>query len=76
MISLIAIKQHLMQVKMSSLNALCVIFQTDADKMRCMLEHWMRKGKVKCCMKTAACGSQCFKCDSATTEIYEWVGVC
>lgn len=71
--SLLAIKQHMRQVKMATLASLCNLFKVDADMMRCLLAHWMHKGKVKKCLKTPACGSKCFKCPTLSTEIYEWV---
>lgn len=73
--SLISIKNHMMQVKMATLGSLCSLFAADPDTLRCMLRHWMKKGKIRQCVKKPACGSQCFKCSSLTTEIYEWVGV-
>jgi hypothetical protein len=73
--SLIDIREHLMQVKMATLGSLCILFNRDADTLRCMLQHWIRKGKIRQCMKQPACGSKCFKCPSTTTEIYEWVAV-
>lgn len=70
--SLIAIKEHLQQVKIASLGALAFYFKTDAETMRCMLDHWVRKGKVRKCNKTPACGSKCFKCEAPVIEVYEW----
>ena len=71
--SLLEIKQHMMQVKMATLGSLCNLFNADPDTLRCMLQHWVKKGKIRQCMKKPACGSKCFKCSSLTTEIYEWV---
>lgn len=71
--SLIDIKQHMMQVKIASLGSLCSIFNIEPEMLRCMLMHWIRKGKIRQCMKKPACGSQCFKCPTTTVEIYEWV---
>lgn len=71
--SLIDIKNHMMQVKITSLGNLCSLFKADPDVIRCMLMHWIRKGKVRQCMKKPACGSKCFKCPTMTVEIYEWV---
>lgn len=71
--SLLAIKNHMMQVKTSSLSALCILFNAEPETIRCMLSHWMVKGKIRKCLKEPACGSKCFKCPTATTEIYEWV---
>jgi hypothetical protein len=71
--SLIAIKNHMSQVKIATLGSLCNLFNTDPETLRCMLKHWMCKGKIRKCTKKPACGSQCFKCETLTTEIYEWV---
>ena len=71
--SLLDIKNHMMQVKMASLNNLCSVFKTEPDTLRCMLAHWIRKGKMRQCMKKPACGSQCFKCPTSMVEMYEWV---
>ena len=70
--SLLAIKSHMMTVKMASLSSLCLLFNMNADQLRCMLQHWIRKGKMRQCMKPA-CGSTCFKCPVGVREIYEWV---
>lgn len=72
--SLIAIKQHLTTVRLTSLGNLCTVFGCDADTMRCMLRHWMQKGCVRQCTREPACGSKCFKCPTASVELYEWVG--
>jgi putative ferrous iron transport protein C len=73
--SLLDIKNHLMQVKIASLASLCVYFNCRSDVLRGMLALWVQKGKIRSFTKTAACGSSCSKCSAATTEIYEWVGV-
>ncbi len=74
--TLLTIKQHMMQVRMASLANLCQLFCAEPETLRCMLKHWIVKGKIRQCVKTPACGSQCFKCPVTTTEIYEWVEVC
>lgn len=71
--SLVEIKKYMLQVKITSLANLCQHFKTDAETLRCMLQHWIRKGNVKQCMKKPACGSKCFKCPTNTIELYEWV---
>ena len=71
--SLLAIKGHMTEVRMTTLSSLCLLFNIDADRMRCMLQHWIRKGKVRQCLKKPACGTKCFKCPTATNELYEWV---
>ena len=71
--SLLEIKQYMMQVKMATLGSLCGFFKVDADTMRCLLSHWIQKGKIRSCTKTPACGTKCAKCPSAVTELYEWI---
>lgn len=71
--SLLEIKRYLMQVKICSLSSICAYFNADPDVLRQMLNHWVRKGCVRKCAKTAACGSSCAKCSPLITEIYEWL---
>ena len=71
--SLLDIKQHLMKVRIASLSSISVYFNTERDTLRHMLSHWVRKGCVRQCLKTPACGSSCGKCSPLLTEIYEWV---
>ena len=72
--NLVEIKHYLMRVKISSLAGLCAYFKAEPDNLRQLLNHWLRKGCVKQCMQTPACGTACGKCAPAKTEIYEWVG--
>lgn len=71
--NLLDIKSHMMQVKMASLSSLCVYFNCDSGVLRDMLSHWVRKGKLRQCMKTPQCGVKCSQCSPLVTEIYEWV---
>lgn len=71
--SLLAIKAHLMEVRMASLGSLCHHFRAEPETMRCLLKHWVCKGKVRACKRTPACGSRCAKCPVSDTEMYEWV---
>ena len=48
-------------------------FDTDPDALRGMLDKWVAKGRVKKLPQGTECGGGCCKCDSANTEIYEWV---
>lgn len=70
---LLDIKKHMLKVRIASLSSLCMLFNKDADTLRCMLNHWVRKGQMRQCMNQAACGTKCFKCPSASVELYEWV---
>lgn len=71
--NLLDIKHHMMQVRITSLSSLCVYFNGDAGVLRDMLAHWVRKGKIRQCMKTPQCGVKCGQCSPLLTEIYEWV---
>ena len=73
--SLLDIKQHMMKVKIATLGSLCALFKVDPDTLRLLLSHWIRKGKIRSCMRKPACGSQCFKCPTIATEMYEWIEV-
>lgn len=70
---LLEIKKYLMQVKIASLSSLCIYFNRDADVLRGMLSHWIRKGCIRQCQKTSACGVKCVQCSPLVTEMYEWV---
>jgi putative ferrous iron transport protein C len=74
--TLMEIKQYLMTKRISSLASLCRHFGADAEMLRQMLLHWERKGCVRRCAKTPACGVKCGKCEVSTTEIYEWIATC
>ncbi len=73
--SLLGIKKYLMQVRIASMSSLAVYFNANPATLRDMLSHWERKGCLRKCLKTQACGGSCFKCDPLLTEIYEWVAV-
>ena len=67
------IKKYLMLCQQATLRDIALHVEADVDAVRGMLEHWMRKGKVRKTMAAAVCGSSCCKCDIATTEIYQWL---
>lgn len=71
--SLLEIKRYMIQVKMTTLASLCQLFKAEPETIRCMLQHFIRKGKIRRCQKKSACGSQCFKCPASEIEMYEWV---
>nr|VFK32980.1 MAG: FeoC like transcriptional regulator [Candidatus Kentron sp. MB]VFK35712.1 MAG: FeoC like transcriptional regulator [Candidatus Kentron sp. MB]VFK77451.1 MAG: FeoC like transcriptional regulator [Candidatus Kentron sp. MB] len=51
-------------------------FDREPDAIRGMLEHWIRKGRVRKLPQGTACNSNsnCHKCMPETVEIYEWIG--
>ena len=69
------IKKYLMLCQRATLSDIALHVEADVDAVRGMLEHWMRKGKVRKTMAAAACGSGCCQCDIATTEIYQWLDI-
>ena len=73
--NLLAVKTHMMQVKMTTLANLCRLFQLEPQTMRCLLSHWILKGKIRQCTKKPACGSKCFACPTENIEMYEWVNI-
>ena len=76
MLSMIALKNYLMDVKQASLRELASHFSVNADTMRLLLAHWQRKGTVRENKRTDGCQSACFGCNQALPEIiYEWISV-
>jgi putative ferrous iron transport protein C len=71
--NLVEIKQHMMQVKITSLANICAYFNADPVMLRQMLGHWIRKGCVRQCLQTPVCATTCGKCSPMVTELYEWV---
>lgn len=68
------IKRYFKQQKCLALQDLALHFDTHPDAMRGMLEHWIRKGKLRKEVVRQGCTcSGCSKCDSASLEMYEWV---
>ncbi|MGD9157113.1 MAG: FeoC-like transcriptional regulator [Desulfobacteraceae bacterium] len=66
------IKQYLIDNRSASLADLSVRFHTGTDVMRGMLEHWIRKGKLRKLDNCFSCSGCCSFCKSDHTELYEW----
>lgn len=71
--SLIELKQHLMETRVATLGSLAQHFHCDPEFLRSMLTHWVRKGCVRQLSKTPACGKRCSECSVVDYEIYEWI---
>jgi hypothetical protein len=56
-----------------SLADLAMHFTMAPDAMRGIVETWIAKGRVRRVSDRLPCGS-CGKCESATTDVYEWIG--
>ena len=68
------IKTYLSEKKTIALGELCIHFDTEPDAMRGMLEHWIRKSKVKKHAIEESCNNGCLECSNHDAmEIYEWV---
>ncbi|HHH38577.1 MAG TPA: sugar metabolism transcriptional regulator [Sedimenticola sp.] len=68
------IRDYLKARGRASLADIALHFDTPPDAVRGMLEQWIRKGRVRRSLASAACGNSCTQCDPAATEIYEWSG--
>lgn len=66
------IKQYLREHKRATLQNLALHFDMELDAMRGMLEHWIRKGKVRRQIVKNACKG-CSECNSSEIEFYEWI---
>ena len=49
-------------------------FDASPEALRGMLATLERKGRVRKLPAGSSCGDSCCRCDSASVEIYEWVG--
>ena len=71
--SLLELKQHLMQTRVSTLGNIAAHFHCDPELVRSMLKHWVRKGCLRQFSKKAFCGKSCTECKVTDVEIYEWL---
>ena len=66
------IKSYLSKRGQATLAEIALHMDADPDAVRGMLEQWVRKGRVEQRKVDMACGSQCHRCDTASTELYIW----
>ena len=66
------IRDYLQTHQRAALIDLAHRFNSDPDALRAMLDKWVSKGRIEKLPQGTACGSECCKCDPATTEIYQW----
>lgn len=71
--SLIELKNYMMQVRIATLPNLCQVFKQDAVMVKCLLSHWIKKGKIRQCGNADNCASKCQGCPAQSIERYEWV---
>lgn len=65
---------YLCREQRAALRDLSLRFDTDAGALRGMLSILERKGRVRKLPEGTLCSTGCHKCDTASLEIYEWVG--
>jgi putative ferrous iron transport protein C len=66
------VRDYLAARRRAPLVDLTARFQVDADALRGMLEHWIRKGRLRRIDADSACGG-CCGCAEKLPEVYEWV---
>lgn len=71
-ISLLTIRDYIQAKRVCSLKALSMHFDKEPELMRCLLQHWVRKGVVRCQKKHVGCISHCTRCDPSLVELYIW----
>jgi putative ferrous iron transport protein C len=69
---LIELKQYLQQYSQVPVMDIAHHFDTEPEVVRGMLDHWVRKGKVRH-LQGVACQKGCCKTDPVNLEIYQWV---
>ena len=70
---LLSIKIFLKERKSANLQELSFHFCKHPDIIRCLLAHWIRKGKICHLTKPKGCGIKCQACEPQFTEVYQWV---
>lgn len=71
---LLSLKTFFKEHKTATLQELALHFCKEPQIIRCMLEHWIRKGKICRLRKPSNCGTKCQLCQPQLfTEIYEWI---
>lgn len=68
------LRDYLASHKRASVAEISNHFGMDVPALEGLLAAWIAKGRVRRLKDHLPCGT-CGKCDSATTDIYEWVGV-
>ena len=76
---LLDLKNYLETHSPASIGDLSTHYSVEPDALRDMLDHWIRKGKVKrlefgCSCNKCSTGGTCGSCCATSFEIYEWLG--
>lgn len=67
------LKRYLSERRQATLVDLAYRFDVEPEALRGMLEHWIRKGKVRRHLGPGGCATGCVKCDPRVLEFYEWI---
>jgi putative ferrous iron transport protein C len=67
------VRDYLATRRRAPLADLTARFQVDADALRGMLEHWIRKGRLRRIDAGASACGGCCGCAEKLPEVYEWV---
>lgn len=68
------LKRYMSDRRRASLEDIAVHFSMSEDAARGLLQTWIAKGRVRRLNQHLPCGT-CGKCESAVSDVYEWVGV-
>jgi putative ferrous iron transport protein C len=68
------LKRYMSDRRRASLEDIAVHFSMSEDAARGLLQPWIAKGRVRQLNRHLPCGT-CGKCESAVSDVYEWVGV-
>ena len=67
-----ALRDYIRQQVHATLADIALHFDAEPTALRGMLDVLIDKGKVRKTSLTTSCGSNCNRCDPASTEIYVW----
>ena len=68
------VKRYLSERKLAPLNDIALHFDLEADTVRGLLGHWIRKGRVRLHQDNSCkSGGGCGGCGQHHKEIYEWL---
>jgi len=74
--SLLELKEYLKNRNIVSINDLFIHFRTSPETLEPMLEHWIRKGKLRKETAESSCGGKHASCScGGSRDIwYQWTG--
>lgn len=75
MLSLLELKKYLQSRNIVSIADLCIHFNTLPETLEPMLEHWIRKGKLRRETSEGSCGSKKSSCSCSEGHHiwYQWI---